>query len=140
MQDDDILAAFGKQVKDQRARDKEEKEKKRPKNRLGTRLDLENRPQNFFRGLADRDAMLEQRRQQGFEDTPAELLGDSDKQTFLAGFALAAAFVLGQQAIAGFEQSIADQAVEQGNLELTRCLNDAFGNSERLICYTRYPN
>ena len=75
--EEDLLGAFKQRAREEKKVDKAEKDKKAAKNRIGPRLDLANRPQNFFRGIAERDAALERRREQGFQDTPADLLGAS---------------------------------------------------------------
>uniref|UniRef100_A0A7S3FM35 Uncharacterized protein n=1 Tax=Haptolina ericina TaxID=156174 RepID=A0A7S3FM35_9EUKA len=126
------------------ANEQAEEKKKAPKNRPGARLDLANRPQNFFRGLAERDEKLADLRDRGFTDEQAELMSADDKRTFLIGFGLFAAILLGRFGFTQLDASIRDQAYQQAiqssNTQLTRCLDDAFFIAERSLCYIKYPN
>lgn len=115
------------------AQDAAEAKKNAPKNRLGARLDLGNKPQNFFRGLADRDEASTVS-----ADEDADLMSESDKTIFLIGFGLLAALLLGTKGISAFDQQQYDNAMVDKNFDLVRCLDYAFSGSEKLICRLKY--
>ena len=133
--DEDSLAdLFGQALKQQKKEDTERKQEERRndqrKIRPGPRLDLENRPQNFFRGLAERDERLAQ--QPDLER--ATLMSNEDAKVWIGGIALIAAVVGANVAYSAFEEQAYQAAVDDGNYALVRCLDTAFSFSEKNIC------
>eukprot|EP00316_Scyphosphaera_apsteinii_P024914 CAMPEP_0119306352 /NCGR_PEP_ID=MMETSP1333-20130426/7136_1 /TAXON_ID=418940 /ORGANISM="Scyphosphaera apsteinii, Strain RCC1455" /LENGTH=141 /DNA_ID=CAMNT_0007309631 /DNA_START=213 /DNA_END=638 /DNA_ORIENTATION=+ len=139
---DDLNAAFAAQVKKDSKANKLEAEKKQndSKNRLGPRLDLTNRPQNFFKGLAERDEKRERDREQGLEYESAPLMSESDRNIWIGGFALAAALFVSSNAFTALDQQAYQSAVDNNNYALTNCLDMAFSNSEKNICRIKFSN
>jgi hypothetical protein len=143
--EEDMRAAFAAQLKQQKEQEAKEKKAKaaqerkaRPRNRLGADLDLGNRPQNFFRGIAERDANLQRARDNGDTFEQAGLMDESDKQIWIGGLALIAAFFLANWGFSTLEQQQYQDAVDSKNYELVQCLDTAFSFSEKNICKLKY--
>ena len=151
----DLNAAFASQLKKSTGTDapreakkrtdrqrEAEKRSKQPKNRPGTRLDLANKPQNFFRGLAERDEVAKRRAEEGAGLEEADLLDAEDARIFAIGFVLIAVFFA---FATGFvpdqlDQQAYQKAVDTNNLDLQKCLNYAYGFSEKNVCKFKYGN
>ena len=125
---------FSASLKQQKKEDAAAKKEQQRKVRPGPRLDLENRPQNFFRGLAERDERLAE-----MPDLErAELMSDDDKKIWLGGFALIALVVGANVAYGSYEEQAYRTAFDEGNTALVRCLDTAFSFSEKNICRMKY--
>lgn len=127
----DLNAAFAARLKETTGTDAPKQAKRRadaqqaaeakrkgPKNRRGPNLDLANKPQNFFRGLAERDERFKdtqaRRRDEGLgELEEADLLDAEDAQIFLAGFALFAVLLAVGPVSSYFEQQGYQEACHQ---------------------------
>tara|TARA_B110001452_G_scaffold155725_1_gene129614 strand:+ start:121 stop:729 length:609 start_codon:yes stop_codon:yes gene_type:complete len=151
----DLNAAFAQQLKKSTGTDSPREAKKRtdrlaaaekrskePKNRPGTRLDLANKPQNFFRGLAERDEEAQRRAADGAELEEADLLDADDAKIFAIGFVLIAVFFA---FATGFipdklDQQAYQKAIDTDNLDLRKCLDYAYSFSEKNICKFKYGN
>ena len=128
---------FAQSLKQQKKEDDAKKKEEKGKIRLGPNLDLANRPQNFFRGLAERDERLER---EGLPDgvERATLVSDYERNLWIIGLSLIAAVVAAKFGYSAYETNAYQAAVDNDNNQLVRCLDMAFSFSEKNICRLKY--